>query len=401
MSKKIPFGITIILVIISIAVTAVITVFVYLSQYDELLADLPKRAQQYSSLEEIDELVRQNYYGDINYDSLDKSLVQGYLTGLDENCFYIPAEEYEVYNRLIKGHLPGIGAELYYDASTDNLIVASVDSSSPAEENNIKVGGYISFVDGNDVTKDNSSVLISSLTEGYDKKVNVVYSDDGISTVENVITTGYLKNSVVYSYSENIGYLRISDIYDNTAELFLSAIDYFKENSIDKVIIDLRNTDDSNIDVAADIIDAIVPVGSEGTGAIYTAKSSDGATVKQRSSDSSAINMSFAVLVNSRTQGAAELIACDLRDYSKAVIFGEKTYGNGTYQDVFRLQDGGAVLLTVAEIFPYVSDSFNTVGVTPDVIIPTTETFKNQIGISDTENDEQYKSAYSYLSAQK
>lgn len=401
MTKKIPLGITIIFIIISIAATAAITVFVYLSHYDDLLADLPQRAQQYNKLAEVDELVRQKYYGEINYDSLDKSLVQGYLSGLDENSFYIPAEEYDSYNRFIKGNLSGIGVTLNYDSATDNLFVNSVDSGSPAEQNGIPVGGYIVSVDGNDVNKDNASALITELTDTYDKKLSIVFVDsDGISS-EKVLTSGYLKNSVKYSADGSIGYVRLSDIYENSADLFLDAVDYFNENSINKVIIDLRNTDDSDFDVAADIIDIIVPVGSEGTGALYTAKDSKGTTVKQRSSDSAALNFSFVVLVNSRTQGAAELIACDLRDYSKALIFGEKTYGNGTYQDVFRLQDGGAVLLTVAEIFPYISDSFNNVGISPDVVIPSTETFKNQLDINDLNNDDQYKSAYSYLMSQK
>lgn len=402
MTKKIPLGITIILIIVSIAATAVITVFVYLSHYDDLLADLPQRAQQYNKLSEVDELVRQKYFGEIDYDSLDKSLVQGYLAGLDENCFYIPADDYEAYNRLINGNLSGIGVSVYYDAATDNLLVTSVDNGSPAFVSGITNGSYILSVDGNDVNRDNAEAVISDLTATYDKKLNLVFvAADSDTSVEKIVTSGYLDNSVEYSIDENIGYIRISDIYDNTAELFLEAVDYFNENSVDKIILDLRNTDDTNFEVAADIIDIIVPVGSEGTGALYTAKDSEGNTVKQRSSDSTSLDFFFAVLVNSRTQGAAELIACDIRDYSKGLIFGETTYGNGTYQDVFRLQDGAAVLLTVAEIYPYISDSFNNVGIEPDVIIPTTESFKNQFELNIVDEDEQYNSAYAYLSSQK
>ena len=84
------------------------------------------------------------------------------------------------------------------------------------------------------------------------------------------------------------------------------------------------------------------------------------------------------VLVNKYSEGGAELLACDLRDYGKAQIVGETTGGKGTLQQVFRLDDGSAVLLTVAEIKPYISESFNGVGVTPD--FPVELTLSNQFG---------------------
>jgi len=171
-----------------------------------------------------------------------------------------------------------------------------------------------------------------------------------------------------------------------------------QENTVTSVILDLRNSSGVDLDVAAEIIDVIVPVGNEGTGAIFTAQNADGEIVKQVSSDASSLNMSFVVLVNDRTECAAELVACDLRDFGKAVLFGEPTSGHGTLQQIFTLEDGGAVTLTVAEIKPYISESFDEKGVSPDVEILTTEAFKNRIGQMDLEDDEQYQRAYSYLS---
>ena len=72
------------------------------------------------------------------------------------------------------------------------------------------------------------------------------------------------------------------------------------------------------------------------------------------------------VLVNSKTSGAAELFACDLRDFGIAQLVGDTTAGNGTMQKVFELDDGSAIVLTVAKILPYKSDSFNGKGLEPD-----------------------------------
>lgn len=401
MNKKISIGVTAILLIIAICSTAVGTVFIYLAHYDELIALLPQRAQQYDRISEVDELIRSEYYGNINYDSLDYSLIQGYLSGLDENCYYIPADDYDMYARIINGNLAGVGLSLYFDEESSSLNVTSVTEGSPAMQAGLTVGCVINEVNGKSVTQDNQSDLVTLLTKTYDEKIKVVYSSNDTDKKEVQLTSGYVGNSVSYSINDSVGYVRITDFYENTAELFSKAINHFIENSVSAVIIDLRNTQSTGFDFAADIIDMIVPVGTEGTGAIYTAKNSDAVTVKQRSSDSASLNLSFAVLINSRTSGAAELLACDLSDYSKAKLFGEKTYGNGTYQELFRLSDGSAVSLTVAQIYPYISDSFNGIGVAPDVEIITSDSFKNQIGSADLKDDTQYLSAFSYLSGQK
>lgn len=400
MTKKISIGLTVVLLIVSICLTAVLTVFVYLSHYNDFITELPQRAQQYDKLSEVDELVRSEYFGSLDSTKINASLIDGYLSGLDENCYYIPAEDFEYYSKIINGNLSGIGINAYFDEASSTLKVVSVDEASPAANVGITAEASISQVNGKTVSVDNYQKLLSEITDSYDTNVKIKFSSSDEKTSEVLVTSGYVAKSVVYSLNESVGYLRITDFYENTPELFSEAISYFTENSVSAVIIDVRNCVSSNFDSAADIIDRIVPIGSEGTGAIYTAKDSDANTVKQRSSDASSINMSFAVLINSRTSGAGELLACDLKDYSKALLFGETTDGNGTYQEIFNLSDGSAVSLTVAEIYPYISDSFNNTGVAPDVEIPTTDTFKNQIGIADLSADSQYLSAYSYLSGQ-
>ena len=110
--------------------------------------------------------------------------------------------------------------------------------------------------------------------------------------------------------------------------------------------------------------------------------------------------MPMAVLVNAETAGAAELFACDLRDYGKAQLIGEKTAGNGTMQEAFSLQDGGAILLTTAVIQPYVSDVYNTVGLTPDVTVALPAEKQIILPILSQSDDAQYQKAYTLLTGE-
>ncbi|HQD73154.1 MAG TPA: S41 family peptidase [Clostridiales bacterium] len=191
--------------------------------------------------------------------------------------------------------------------------------------------------------------------------------------------------------------MRITDFYKNTASQFKDAVERLKSESVTGLIIDVRNNSKGEIRYAAEVIDVLVPLATEGTGAIATAINAAGEVIEVYSADSENVNLPMVVLVNKYSEGGAELLACDLRDYGKAQIVGETTGGKGTLQQVFRLDDGSAVLLTVAEIKPYISESFNGVGVTPDFPVELTLSNPEDLWLLDREKDPQFQKAYEIL----
>ena len=141
----------------------------------------------------------------------------------------------------------------------------------------------------------------------------------------------------------------------------------------------------------------MVPVASEGSGAIATALNKDGEVVDTFTADADSVSMQMMVLVNNQTSGPAELFACDLRDFGKAQIVGTTTNGNGTMQKAFQLSDGGAIILTVAEIKPYVSASYNSTGVVPDYEVKLDSAKEEKLALLSQEDDDQYQKAYNVL----
>ena len=400
MTKKISIGITLILIIISIIISSAASLFIVFNTYSNLLVDLPQRADQYLKLGELDELVRSEYYGSIDSASVDNALASGYINGLNDNdSYYVTADDIDSFNNFINGKSEGIGLNVYYDYSGSFLIVSYVYPDSPAHNADIEAGNVITSVNGKIITEDNFESLTDILCSSFNQKIEITVQKSSESSDGRTVdfTTGYEMTSCSYSVNDGTGYIRLNAFYESTYSSFREALDYMSSNKISSVILDLRNASGANYNEAAKIIDCIVPVGNEGTGAIFTATNFNGDTISKYSSDSVASNLSFAVLVNTRTSAAAELIACDLKDFGKAVLVGEKTAGNGTMQKLFELNDGGYVFLTVAEIQPYISDTFNKVGITPDIIIETSESFKNNIGNSDLSEDEQYNAALKYL----
>ncbi len=402
MTRKISLGIVVVLIIISICFSSATSIFLVLRHYSNLISDLPGKADQYIRLSEIDELLRREYFGDIDKDYIDDQLASGYIGGLnDPYSFYISASDFDEYNAYLQGKIYGSGINAYFDEKTGYLKISYIEPDSPAEDEGIENGSYIVSVNGNVINKSNNEQLIAALSDGYNKKVKIAYIPKDMPDSEPIeveINLGYELNSCFYEKKSDIGYIRIAAFTQKTVDLFGDALNYFTSESVSDIIIDVRNCSGNNYDVAAKLIDMIVPVGNEGSGLIYTAKNLRRDIVRSYSSDATSVNCSFAVLINSRTESAAELFAVDLSDFGKAVLVGEKTAGNGKMQKLFSLSDGGAVYLTVAEIYPYNSDSFDGVGVEPDIVSDSDDVFKNQLNFSDFSNDHQYQAAYSFLS---
>ena len=404
MSKKIPLGIAIAAAFIAAALSIAVTVSVYTDSYNKMIRDLPQRTQQYAVLSEIDGIIRDNYYGEADRDAVLQNIAAGYIQGLgDEQCFYVSESNLSAYKSTLSGVIPGSGVTASFDAVNGWLSVRNVAAESPAAEAGIAAGDAVVSVDGVIVTQANAASLIDSLLYSEKKTTELGFikaaAPDGLrQTVK--LTNGYTAQSCVVRTVGSVGYIHLSGFYANTKELFDAALDGFVANGVTGLILDVRNNASINYENACAIIDRIVPLAAGGTGAIATAKDRNGETVKLYSSDSTALNLSIAVLINDRTAGAAELLACDLRDFGKAKLFGEKTAGEGLYPQLFELEDGGAVMLAVAKVYPYISEPYDGEGVAPDTEVPMLDSAKSSIPPETFDADPQFAAAYAFFTKQ-
>ena len=85
-------------------------------------------------------------------------------------------------------------------------------------------------------------------------------------------------------------------------------------------------------------------------------------------SDATELNLPMTVIVNGKTASYAELFAAALRDFGKAKLVGEQTFGNGVLQNTTEFDDGSAVVLTVAKYKTVNSECYDGIGLTPDYI---------------------------------
>lgn len=401
MNKKISLGLALSCIFLAVALAVTVTMLVAMGIYNDIIKDVAERSDVHSTVSDIDDIVRKNYFGEINESLLKTMLSDGYVEGIgDRYSYYMTSSEYVEYKEEEKGNKRGIGIIAVYDSKNNGIYVSEVSEGSPAQLQGIQKGDLITEVDSVKVSSSNYKELMQSLEGERLTNVQVTYKHEGTSNTVS-IAKGYSAQTVYYSIYNDVGYIKITAFYSTTVEQLKEALEYMSKKDVKSVIFDVRNNDTGLISDVVKCIDILVPVATEGTNAIATAVDKNEKAIETFTSDSSSSGFAMVVLVNSNTSGAAELFACDLRDFGIAQLVGDKTAGNGTMQKIFELDDGSAIALTVAKILPYKSGDFNGVGIEPDYKVELTVEQFSRLEMLTEKEDAQLQKALSLLSSGK
>lgn len=396
MNKKVSLGVTICFMAIAAAVTFTFTMYFALNIFNSKISNVSEREELYSKVAEIDTIVRGNALaGEIDEESLLDSLAKGYMSGLkDDYAYYMTQEEYKSYQQTSEGQIIGIGATAREDES-GYIYVISVAAGSASEAAGLQGGDLIIKVDGTDV-----------LVSGYDTALESLKGEEGTAlslTVRRnneefeleVIRKGDNESTVFYEQVDDYGYIKITTFDSTTPADFEYALYEMFSLEVKGLIFDVRDNQGGLVSSVAEVLDKLLP---EGT--LVSQTDRDGNTTVLYSSGEESINMPMAVLVNGNTASAAELFACDLRDFNAASLIGETTYGKGVLQTVYPLEDGSAICLTTAYYNPASGINFHGVGVKPDYRVTLTAEQQKNLSALDKSQDPQLQKAIFVLKAQ-
>ncbi len=367
MNKKISLGVAVSLFILVASLASAITLGVVGNEYNSIMKGLPEKIERYEILDELDDVINNHYYGKSESADLEQAIAQGYVAGLgDKSSLYMTADRYKEYLSEVNGDMFGIGAE-YTKTKKSCIEITKVYDGSPAENSGLRAGDVIVAFDGIRIDVNNYDEMEAKLQGDKLTSVNIIYTRDG--TENNVtVVKGYEAQSVFTGAYDNVGYLEITDFYPSTAEQTQQAVDKFISSDMTAIVLDLRKNTSGNYEQAMKTLDVFVPM-TDTERAAATVLDENGATVKTFSTASGEVNLPVAVLVSGETQKAAELFACNMRDFNKGMLFGEgSTKGSAMMQEIFELSKGSAVLLTTGTVMPYKSESFNGTGLTPDYV---------------------------------
>lgn len=365
MSKGISKGTAVALCVLSAATAFNVSYLVMNRYYQNKLPGYEANNAIYGKLGEIRERVDDLYVGEYDVqDAVDMACV-GFVTGVgDRWSSYMSKEEYESYTTSLEGQAFGIGVYTTYDQQENRLRIIEVYEGSGAEEAGLKHGDEIVGAGDKTLEKDGYQAVIDAIAgdEGTDAQVMIRHADTGetetLAIERREVTATMVTGKML---DDTTGYIYIYNFHQHADEQFEKVLHQLLDQGAQKLIFDVRNDPGGSVEVLANMLDPLLP---EGT--IMTLRAKDG-TENVYASDTEALDLPMAVLVNADSISAAEFFAAALQEYGKAIIVGEQTIGKGYSQRTYPLSDGSALRLSDNEYFTPQGKSLIGTGVTPDI----------------------------------
>lgn len=286
----------------------------------------------------------------------------------DPHMAYMTKAEYEEFLQGLQGQYAGIGATISTEG--ENIIVVSVLADSPAEKAGIKVGDVILKVDGEPVTG-LSIILVGDKMRGpADTTITLeILHQNETEPVTLVITRANLPMpSVYYVMIDKIAYIGIAHFTERTESEIAPIITQLKTDNAEGIVLDLRGNTGGYLDIVIQVASHFIP-----EGVIAKVRNSDGSIeLYEAAAGAETTDLPMVVLVNNYSASGSEVLAGALQDYGRALIAGTTTYGKGSVNQLYQLDDGSGIYITIARWLTPHDRLIEGQGITPDVTLEIT-----------------------------
>ena len=304
-----------------------------------------------------------------NYDGkLDtQKLIYGANRGLveaagDPHTSYMDPDEAKEFDKSLSGQIGGgIGAEIGLRNNKPTIIKPL--ENSPAQKAGIKAGEAIVKV--NDEASSDWSVekVVSKIRGEVGTSVKLTLLSDGQTREVSVVRQNIVSPAVESEIDGEIGILKVNRFGDDTVSLARKYASEFVEKGVKKVILDLRNNPGGTVGAAQGLLgiwldNQIAMTERRGSEIVKTLRTTGTPILG---------NMKTVVLINGNSASASEITAGALREYGKATLVGQKSYGKGSVQIVLGLPGGSQMKVTEARWYTPKGKNIDKTGIEPDV----------------------------------
>ncbi len=308
--------------------------------------------------------IKDNYYKEIDDDTLVNAAVSGMIGSLDDKYSnYMDSSTTDSFNESVEGSFVGIGITIMYDGEYNKII--AVDDKGPSNKI-LKVDDLIVEVSGKDVRGiygDDLKKLIRGKV-GTTVKIKVLRNNKYLtfSIKRTNIEIETVKSNYFDVESKRIGYLDVDVISSNTYKQFNKNLKRLENKNIDSLIIDLRDNPGGHLSQTKEILSMFFNKKT----VLYQLKDKD-TKKKIYSSSNETRSYPIVILVNDGSASASEIItSCFMENYNNIKVVGTTTYGKGTVQQSHQLSTGTSIKYTVQEWLTSKGKSINEKGIKPD-----------------------------------
>ena len=296
--------------------------------------------------------LNQHYVEDIQPGKMTKTAINAMLKDLDPYTNYYPEADIEDVRFLQTGKYGGIGS--YVHINNDTLYVGMPSVGFPFYKAGLRAGDVILKIDDRDASGKKMSEVSDMLRGPAGTSIMLTYRDAKTNTVETIELTREqikVKNVPFYvNLNDSVGYIKLSSFTETASKEVNNAIVAMnKEKQLKSIVLDLRFNGGGLLGQAVGIMDLFVPANE----LIVSVKGKIQAENVDYKTRMPAVypNMKVVVLVNKRSASASEIVAGSFQDLDRAVIMGQKSFGKGLVQKVYKLSYNSQVKITVAKYY--------------------------------------------------
>jgi carboxyl-terminal processing protease len=313
---------------------------------------------------EVLERIKLEYVEEPDMKSVTLGAINGLLESVDPFASYLNADQYRQYEKTEDTAKAGVGLIL----AKRYGYVAVVDTipGSPAEKANISTGDLIESIN-NVATRDMPLAYAEQLLRG-----------DPNSTVE--ITILRLKNpdpqkikltraNVAFPdvtaklMPDNVGYLHVASISDGRVAQAKAKLEDLKKQGAKYIVLDLRHCSTGEQDQGIALANLFLDSGE----ITYLVGQKTPRKEFDAKPEGDVWKGPLVVITDRATAGGAEIAAAALQDQKRAQVVGERSYGDASVRRTIQMEDGGAVILSVAKYYSPSGKAIQDTGVVPTV----------------------------------
>lgn len=292
--------------------------------------------------------VNRKYVEDVNPTELTDAALGGIRNILDPHTTVFSPKDYESLKVSMEGKFGGVGITI---SLRDNILtVISPLSGTPAFRLGIRAGDRIRKIDGKDTKGLTLDDAVSKLRGKIGTDVTVSIEREGVpDLMDFTITRAEIIVHAVPHYgmvTKDIGYIKLATFSDKTTSDVENALRSLQKQGMKKVILDMRYNPGGLLNQAIEISELFL---KQGNVIVSTRGRTQRTESRARKDGIIKQDIPMVVLVNQGSASAAEIVSGALQDWDRALIIGKTSFGKGSVQTIFPLDNqGNALKLTTA-----------------------------------------------------